>query len=155
MRSIIIYQSTAHSNTEKIAKVLSKAFNCDMVKPHQVDIKSLHKYDLIGFGSGIYFNKYHKSILQFLSGLPKFNNKNAFIFSTSGMREFPIFHKFNRKITEMLLDKGFKILGKLNLRGYDNYGFLKLIGGINKGRPNNKDFKKAEDFANYIKNIMV
>ena len=35
-------------------------------------------------------------------------------------------------------------------RGYDTFGFFEKIGGIAKGHPNEKDFKKAREF---IKNI--
>jgi hypothetical protein len=31
----------------------------------------LAEYDLIGFGSGIYYGKHHKTLLDFVAGLPQ------------------------------------------------------------------------------------
>jgi len=35
--------------------------------------------------------------------------------------------------------------------GLNTNSFLKIFGGINKGRPNAKDFKQAEEFAQHLK----
>ena len=46
-----------------------------------------------------------------------------------------------------LLKKGFDIIGEFRCRGFADYGFLKIFGGTNKGRPNGKDLQEAKDFA--------
>jgi flavodoxin len=70
--------------------------------------------------------------------------KNVFIFSTRGSFILPSGHKALRKSLE---DKGFNIIGEFCCRGFDTNGFLKFIGGISRGRPNESDLKKAEEFA--------
>lgn len=50
--------------------------------------------------------------------------------------------------------KGFDIIGEFSCRGFDTVGPFKLIGGISKGRPNEKDLKQAKIFAkNLLENL--
>jgi len=54
----------------------------------------------------------------------------------------------------LLNRKEFNIIGEFNCLGFDYNGPLKLIGGINKGRPNKRDIQKARLFAKSLKNSM-
>jgi len=45
-------------------------------------------------------------------------------------------------------------VGEFNCLGWDNVGPLKFIGGINKGRPNENDIKKAKEFAKMMKGLV-
>ncbi|MCK5177141.1 MAG: flavodoxin, partial [Candidatus Aenigmarchaeota archaeon] len=56
----IICISIHHGNTKKIAKAMAKVLDADILEPANIDILSLDKYELIGFGSGIYGWKHHK-----------------------------------------------------------------------------------------------
>jgi hypothetical protein len=76
-------------------------------------------YDLVGFGSGIYFGKNHKVMLDFAEKLPKVENKKAFIFSTSGQTDNMA--KFHRKLREKLQSKGFTFGVEFNCAGFDTY----------------------------------
>lgn len=154
MRTLIIYVSIHHGNTEKIARVISKILEAELLKPHEVDINTLAKYDLIGFGSGIYWHKHHESLLNLVDRLPDLKGKKAFIFSTSGVSKKWHSSDFHIPLKEKLLDKDFDIIEEFDCRGWDTYGPFKLIGGISKGRPNEKDIKKAENFAkNLLENL--
>ncbi|MCI2427102.1 flavodoxin, partial [Candidatus Acetothermia bacterium] len=62
MKALIIYLSVHHNNTEKVARVLAKALDADLLKVREADAAILKQYDLIGFGSGIYFGRHHKSL---------------------------------------------------------------------------------------------
>lgn len=155
MKTLIIYNSTHHGNTEKIAKVMAEILNAELVKPDEVDIASLSKYDLIGFGSGIYYGKYHKSLFELINKLNNQKGKRAFIFSTSGMKKVRFFHGFDKPLKRKLLEKGFRIIGEFNCRGWDTYPFwVKLFGGVNKGRPNEEDLENARSFAKYLKRMV-
>ncbi|MCI2424904.1 flavodoxin family protein [Candidatus Acetothermia bacterium] len=147
MKALIIYLSVHHNNTEKVARVLAKALDADLLKVREADAAILKQYDLIGFGSGIYFGRHHKSLLNFVETLPVLKNKAAFIFSTSGLRKIQFIHNFDKPLKEKLKRKGFDIIGQFSCKGYDTYGALKVVGGINKERPNAQDLKQAEDFA--------
>jgi len=79
-------------------------------------------------------------------------NKKAFIFSTSGLRKMRFIHNFDKPLKEKLERKGFDIIGEFSCRGYDTSQAAMIVGGINRGSPNAKDLKQAEDFARGLKN---
>jgi flavodoxin len=152
MKTLIIYVSIHHGNTEKIAKAIASVLEADMSKPAEVDASYVCNYDLIGFGSGIYFGKHHPSLFSLVHRLPSQNGKGAFIFSTSGLRRIRLIHDFNKPLRHSLLAKGFRILGEFNCRGWDTYPiWVKPFGGINKGKPGEKEVKEAELFALSLK----
>jgi flavodoxin len=152
MKTLLILFSYHHKNTQKIADVFAKILEAQIKTPPETNAEDLQKYDLVGFGSGIYFGKHHKSLLEFAEKLPP-TNKKAFIFSTNGgnigkMKP----ENFHKPLRTILTAKGFNIVGEFNCAGFDTFGALKLVGGISKGRPNEEDLKKAESFAaNLIK----
>ncbi len=147
MKTAIIYKSVHHGNTKKIAKVMADVLEAELLDLKDANSDIIREYDLIGFGSGIYFYKPHKKLRRFIEGLDKVENKKAFVFSTSGAGK----PEFNKWLKEKLADKGFEIMGEFHCKGFDTYGLTKLIGGINKGRPNEEDLKNAENFANGLK----
>jgi len=155
MKTLIIYLSVHHGNTEKIAKAMAEVLDAKLAKPSEIDVNEVSEYDLVGFGSGIYFGKHQVNLLNFVDALPSFKGKKAFIFSTSGASNalnfiinfrYGVLH-FHEHLRKRLLKKGFKIVGEFNCRGYDDYGLFKLIGGIAKGRPNDRDLENARSFA--------
>jgi flavodoxin len=152
MKALIIYISVHHGNTEKVAKVMANALDAALLEVKQANASMVGQYDLIGFGSGIYFGKHHESLLDFVDKLPVLRNKKAFIFSTSGLRKIPFVHNFDKPLRKKLQRKGFDIIGEFSCRGLDTYRATKLVGGVNKGRPNVEDLKQAEDFASGLKN---
>ena len=129
-------------NTEKVAKAMAEAINADLRKVEEVTPAMLAEYDLIGFGSGIYYGKHHKTLLDFVAGLPQ-QGKAAFVFSTSG-GALKIMH---RELRAALVQKGFEIKGEFTCPGFETIGMFKHIGGFRKGRPNAKDLEKARTFA--------
>lgn len=142
MKTLIIYKSVHQMNTEKVAKAMAEAINADLRKVEEVTPAMLAEYDLIGFGSGIYYGKHHKALLDFVAGLPQ-QGKAAFVFSTSG-GAMKIMH---RELRAALGEKGFSIKGEFTCPGFETFGVFKLIGGFRKGRPNAKDLEKARAFA--------
>jgi len=152
MKTLIIYISVHHGNTERVAKVMANILDAALLEVEQADASMLGQYDLIGFGSGIYVGRHHESLLDFVDRLPMLRNKKAFIFSTSGLRKIRFIHNFDKPLEERLQQKGFDIIGEFSCRGLDTYRATKLVGGINKGRPNAKDLQQAEDFARSLKN---
>lgn len=146
MKILIIYYSKHHRNTEKIAKVIAGATDADLVELHNVDIGRISDYELIGFGSGIYYSRHYRGMLELANKLPHMEKK-AFIFSTSGMG-LKVYH---RALKAKLMEKGFKVVGEFACKGYDTVGPFKLIGGINRGRPNETDVAEAKKFADSLK----
>jgi flavodoxin len=147
MKALIIYISVHHGNTERVARVMSNILDANLLTVKQVDASIFEQYDLIGFGSGIYFGKHHNNLLDFVDKLPMIRNKKAFIFSTSGLRKMRFIHNFDKPLKEKLQRKGFDIVGEFSCRGYDTSQAAIIVGGINRDRPNAKDLKQTEDFA--------
>ncbi len=152
MKTLLICISIHHGNTEKIAKAMAEVLDAKLIKPREVDAASLLKYDLIGFSSGIYYHKHHKSLLDLIDRLPYLKDKKAFIFSTSGIKNILFINDYNKLLKKKLSEK-FNIIGEFSCRGFHAYGPFKYIGGINKGRPNEKDLEKAKDFVRDLKNV--
>lgn len=154
MKTLIIYNSIHHGNTQKIVEAMAKVLNAHFLKPEKVDPKSLRNYDLLGFGSGIYFSMHHESLFHFLDKVPKMQDKKSFIITTSGSWSIKYLNDFNAPLKKKLELKGFNVLGAYTCRGFDTVGPLKKIGGLNKDRPNKKDIKKAKDFAQNLKMLV-
>ena len=155
MKTLLVCYSYHHKNTAKIAHVIATILKADVKTPEQVEPKKMQKYDLVGFGSGIYANMHHESLIDLADTLPRVNNKKAFIFSTCGIPSFTMssgyvrgyIQKAHTPLRERLLSKGYTIVDEFNCVGFNTHGFLKLFGGINRGRPNAKDLHTAEEFA--------
>jgi flavodoxin len=152
MKTLIIYSSYHHQNTQKVAERMASVLGANLVITEEVKlnevntINKLNESDLIGFGSGIYFGQHHKNLINLIKGFPDFIGKKAFIFSTCGGDEKEI-ETNHQKLRDLLLEKKFEILGEFSCKGWDSVGPLKLTGGINKDRPNEQDLQDAEKFA--------
>jgi len=155
MKSLIILFSYHHKNTEKIANVFAKVLDAQIKTPQQVNPEELWEYSLVGFGSGIYGAKNHGSLLGLADKLPHANGRKAFIFSTFGapvglfggerLREF--INNNHAALREKLQARGYTIIGEFACPGLNTNSFLKLFGGLNKGRPDVGDLRHAEEFA--------
>jgi flavodoxin len=148
MKTLIVYTSVHHQNTENIAKVMTEELEADIVPTVKAQPGMVAAYDLVGFGSGIYFGKHHKTLLQFAETLPAMTKNRAFIFSTSGDGK----KKHHSALKETLVNRGFSIVDEFSCKGWDTWGPLKLFGGINKGKPDGEDLAGARAFARGLKN---
>ena len=146
-KSLIVLFSYHHNNTEKIAKTISEVINAEIKMPDQINPEELQEYDLVGFGSGIYSAKHDESLLELADELPEVNNKNVFLFSTAGITGKSKAAKDHSKLREKLESKGYMIVDEFQCKGFNTNSFLRLFGGMNKGRPNDQDLKNAEEFA--------
>ena len=147
MEKVIVYASFHHKNTEKIAEKIGSVLGAKTINFLKAKRERIMSADLIGFGSGIYYAEFHKGLLDFIKDLPDAGGKKAFIFSTAGIKQNPFLNRGHKSVRKILQRKNFKVVGEFDCPGHDTNGPLKYIGGINKGRPDEKDIKKAEDFA--------
>jgi flavodoxin len=146
-------------NTEKVANVFASALGAQVKTPQQTDPGGLRDYDLLGFGSGIYGEKFHGALLDLADRLPQVTGKKAFVFSTNGAPATLFgesmsrdqMAKNHRLIKEKLKARGYEIIGEFSCPGLNTNMFLKHIGGLNRGRPNADDLKRAEEFARVLK----
>ncbi len=102
-------------------------------------------YDLIGFASGIDFGNFYEPVERFLeNNLP--NDKKVFFLYTCV--------KLNGSFTKNIKEKAQKhnaiIMGEYGCKGFNTYGPLRLIGGINKTHPDENDINEALLFLKWI-----
>ena len=147
MKSLLILYSYHHHNTEKVAKIFANVLDAEIKMPKEIKPEELQKYDFIGFGSGIYSAKHHESLLELADSLSQVSNRKAFIFSTAGITGKSKASNDHETLRRKLESKGYIIVDEFQCKGFNTNSFLKLFGGMNKGRPNGKDLKNAEDFA--------
>lgn len=144
-RIVILYTSIHHKNTEKLLKEIVKNKPVDLIDLlHEKNI-DLSKYQVVGFASGIYYSKFHKSIYNYIEE-SKNIPKKSFVIYTAGMAS----KKPGENLIGYLEEKGFEILGAYNCKGYDTYGPFKIIGGVAKGHPNELDMEKGKEFLDGI-----
>lgn len=143
MKTLIVYQSYHKMNTEKIAKVMAQEMNANLAKVEDVKPADLAKYDLVGFGSGIYAKEFHKKIYKLIEKMPCIT-KDVFIFSTSADP------KMKHQMKEKLSKKGCKVVGEFNCSGeFSPLGF----NIAQKGHPDEQDLERARLFAKDILNL--
>ena len=139
LKTAIIFASVHHGNTRKIVEQLAQNNDVDLIDATQVKEKDLSEYDRIGFASGIYYGKFHQSVLNFASvNLPEY--KEVFLICTYGGSAA------YQSIETIIKDKHCNVIGKFSCKGYDTFGPFKLVGGIAKGHPNEKDLTAAMEF---------
>lgn len=101
-----------HSDTIDILKTLSP---------------DISKYDLIIFASGIYFNRIHQSLQKYIEQT-SFKGKQTALFYTCVMHLI----EYEKPIEKMLKEQRADYKGSCYCRGYDTFGALKMIGGLQK-----------------------
>ncbi len=146
-KCLIIVYSYHHNNTAKIASKFSEVLNATVLTPEEVVIEKLQDYDFIGFGSGIDSGKHYKPLLDLVDRLLEVDKKPSFIFSTSGVQGKSKVEKDHSLLRQKLQSKGYFILDEFSCKGFNTNSFLKYFGGMNKGKPDDFDFKNAENFA--------
>ena len=140
MKTVIIYASVHHGNTKKLVERIAEKCGVDLIDAMKQPEKDLSEYDRIGFASGIYLSKFHQTILKFAAE-NLLGEKEVFLICTYG-------GSANYKSIENILkEKRAKVIGKFGCKGYDTFGPFKLVGGIAKGHPDEKDLEAAVNFV--------
>lgn len=147
MKTAIVYYSEHHGNTKKLLDAISEVDKevtlINVTEKKEVDLRV---YDRIGFASGIYFSKFAEQVLSFASvNLPA--EKPVFFIATCG-NPTKIYFKSIRRVAD---DKKCKVLGEYLCLGFDTFGPFKLLGGIQKGHPTEKEIQDAVTFYQGLK----
>lgn len=155
MKSLIIYCSDYKNNTERIAQMFAEKINSDLINVRNFQDVDLEKYNLIGFGSGVYMEKLSPKLFKLVDKM-NLKGKNIFVFSTSGVgMKF-----YNNSLIKLLKSKGainqgsFACEGSFNAKEFSKNKFFDIMGRLSQGHPNVKDFKKAERFISKIENSL-
>jgi flavodoxin len=145
-RTLIAYVSVSHGNTAKIAHAIGEVLLADLLEPELVDPADLAGYDMLGVGSGIYGSTPHPRLRGFVQHLPAGNGTPAFTFTTSGFGRSQS-RPWEASLEGLLRDRGYEVIGSFACRGFDTWLPLRLIGGVNKGHPDEDDLARAREFA--------
>lgn len=147
-KAAIIYASVHHGNTEKVVTAMARDMPVTLFKVEQAEHIDFSEYDCIGFASGIYAGRCHRSIYAFLKNHRHELPKQTFAVCTSGVGK----GKYAKKFADYLAKNGFTVLGEFECKGFDTFGPFKLFGGLGKGHP---DDKELADGVAFIKKIML
>ncbi|MFE5888053.1 flavodoxin family protein [Streptomyces sp. NPDC056462] len=149
MKTVIVCASVSHGNTRRVAGSMAGVLGAKVVAPEQADLAELAGADLVGFGSGVFHGRLHPRLTEFVKALPAGRGR-AFVFATSGLPEIPP-APFTRPLVQLLKGKGFEVDGSFSCRAFDTWTPFKLVGGINKQRPNAVDLAAARAFAERLR----
>lgn len=141
----MVYYSKHHGNTKKVIDAINKDGNITLIDVTATQTADLSQYDAIGFASGIYYSKFHKSVLKFAeNNLPE--NKKVFFVYTYGTKK----DGYTNAINDSVAKKSAYVLDEYGCFGFNTFGPFKLIGGMAKGHPDDKELRDAHDFFNNI-----
>ncbi|MDX2388567.1 flavodoxin family protein [Streptomyces sp. NPDC054912] len=149
MNAVIVCVSVSHGNTRRVADTMAGVLGARVVTPEEVDVRELAAADLVGFGSGVFRGRLHPHLTDLVTTLPSGRGR-AFVFATSGLPELPP-APFTRPLVRRLEAKGFRVEGSFSCRAFDTWAPFKLVGGINKQRPNVGDLSAARAFAERLR----
>ncbi len=158
MKSVLVVLSYHHGNTAKVAHAIAQVLGATTRTPTEASPEELAGCDLVGFGSGIDSGRHYRPLLDFVDARPQVSNQKAFIFSTCGVPGGVVVGEMlARQITanhaalrQKLRSKGYAIIDEFGCVGFNTNSFLKLFGGLNRGRPNADDLRHAEEFAEHL-----
>lgn len=148
-RALLICVSVSHGNTAAIARAMAEALGAEVRAPEEVDPQTMNDFDVVGFGSGVFYGSHHRRLRQYVGQLPTARNTRAFVFATAGTGRLQS-RPWQSPLEKVLAEKGYDVVGSFVCPGFDTWLPLKLFGGINKGRPNVRDLSRAHRFAQSI-----
>lgn len=144
MKTAVVFYSKHHGNTKKLLDAVAKNNDVTLIDALAQPDADLSGFDLIGFASGVYYSKFHKSVLKIAENVP--NGKPVFFMYTYGAKK----DGYTKAVREAVQRRSAVILGEYGCMGFDTFGPLKLIGGIAKGRPNDEEVRDAVRFFNSL-----
>jgi flavodoxin len=138
VRTVIVYSSKHHMNTEKVAVAMAGELGAELRRVTEVRPEELSGYDLVGFGSGINAFDVHPEMTELARALPDGAVRRAFVFSTCASRR-----DWTGKLRKVLADKGVEVLGEFHCAGLWTPGRLR----VRAGHPDAADLEAARNFA--------
>lgn len=141
MKTAIVYYSKHHGNTRQLLDAIAKEHDVTLIDVTAQPQTDLTEFDRVGFASGIYYSKFHKTLLQYAQEhLPQ--GKDVFFLYTYGAEK----KGYTDAISQVASKHQCKVLGSYGCFGFNTFGPFKLVGGIAKNHPNQDDLKGAVRF---------
>lgn len=139
----VIYFSPSHQNTKKVLDAMREVREMDLLTVEEARKVDLGQYDYVGFASGIYYFNFAKPLLKMAEEMDFGSYKGVFLVYTAGNAT----RDFSKRFRELLEARGARFLGCFSCKGWDTYGPFKLVGGLNKGHPDEADLAAAREWA--------
>lgn len=141
MKTAVCYYSRHHGNTLKVLQAMAAEGSMDLIDVTTRQAVRLDDYDCIGFASGIYAFDFQKSVAAFARQYLPQGKPVFFVYTYGGAKG-----NGAKAVKAVAEEKGCRVLGEFSCRGFDTFGPFKLVGGIAKGHPNDRDLEKARRF---------
>ena len=103
-----------------LVRAVAERIHADTVDLLRDALPDLTGYDCVFFASGIYFNTFHRSLMDVI-GRTAFDGKRACLLYTCGLR----YRDYARPAARLLVRQGAAYGGSFGCRGLDTYGMLK------------------------------
>lgn len=141
MKTAICYYSRHHGNTLKVAQAMALEGEVDLIDVTTRQAVRLEGYDCIGLASGIYGFEFQKAVVEFARQYLPQGKPVFFLYTYGGAKGTGA-----KAVAEVAREKDCPILGEFSCKGFDTFGPFKLVGGIAKGHPDQKDLENARAF---------
>ncbi len=159
---LMILAGSPAGSTARVAGAIADELGARVVGTDQAELARSGDMTLIGFGSGIFHGEHHAALLALADDLPPASHAKVFLFSTCGMparfaspETLAEYSSGNHAaLREKLRAKGYEVVGEFGCPGFNDNKFLKLFGGLNRGRPNAADLESARAFAKGLKEYL-
>jgi len=146
MKSLVVYYSKS-GNTEKVARAIAKGLEAELKRIEEVE--DVYRYELICIGTPVHALAPAEPVKKFLKELPDlFGRKGAGFCTMHAAGD----KRTLRIIKEKLENKGIGFLGSFSCKGASSIFADWGPRIFNRGKPNEENLKRAEDFGRKLLN---
>jgi flavodoxin len=143
----LIVCASRTDNTRRVAEAMAGGLGAELVGIDQLRDHQLRGRPLIGLGSGVYWLRLERRLVDLAAKIPP--QGRVFVFSTSGWgRAWGDFYQ--SELRKRLDQRGIEIVGRWHGPGQDRNPLFKWMG-FSRGRPNTDDLRRAWEFAAELK----
>ena len=143
---LIVYFSRT-DNTRRVAEAMAGPLAAELVAVDQLKDHQLRGRPMIGLGSGVYWLRLARRIVDLAARIPP--QGRVFIFSTSGWGQRWVSF-YQSELEKRLNQRGIEIVDRWHGPGQDRNPLFKWLE-LSKGRPDEEDFRRAREFAQGLK----
>ncbi len=146
-RTPLIVFCSQTGNTRRVVETMAEPLNAEVAAIDQLKDHHLRGRPLIGLGSGVYWLRLARPVVDLAARLPAASR--VFIFSTSawGPNWGPFYQS---DLAKKLDQRGIEIVDRWHGLGQDHNPLFKWMG-ISRGRPSEADLRRAREFARGLK----
>lgn len=148
MKTAVCYYSRHHGNTLKVLEAMAGEGDVDLIDVTARQAVRLEEYDCVGFASGIYGFEFQEAVAAFARQYLPQGKPVFFVYTYGGIKGTGA-----KALTEIAREKNCPVLGEFSCKGYDTFGPFRLVGGIAKGHPNQRDLENARRFFRGIREM--